>query len=134
MLPVSYLPHIEVASYVFATTRFRRLENQRYRRISVLHFPPLSRDATMEAVGGAVRFDAFEIDLRTEELRKHGLKLRLPRQSFEILVVLLRRPGELVSREELRERLWPADTFVDFDHGLNAAINRLREALGDAAE
>ena len=88
----------------------------------------------MEVASGAVRFDAFEIDLRTEELRKHGLKLRLPRQSFEILVVLVQRPGELVSREELRERLWPADTFVDFDHGLNAAMNRLREVLGDSSE
>jgi len=88
----------------------------------------------METVTGAVYFGAFEVDLRTEELRKHGLTLRLPRQSFQILVLLLRCPGGLVSREELRERLWPADTFVDFDHGLNAAVNRLRETLGDSAE
>ena len=83
-------------------------------------------------MSGAVHFGAFEVDLRTQELRKHGLKLRLPRQSFQVLVLLLQH--QLVSREELRERLWPADTFVDFDHGLNAAVNRLREALGDAAE
>ena len=88
----------------------------------------------METVKGAIRFGTFEADLRTEELRKHGLTLRLPPQSFQVLVQLLRCPGELVSREELREKLWPADTFVDFDHGLNAAVNRLREALGDSTE
>jgi TolB-like protein/DNA-binding winged helix-turn-helix (wHTH) protein/tetratricopeptide (TPR) repeat protein len=88
----------------------------------------------METVKGAIRFGAFEVYLRTEELRKHGLTLRLPRQSFQILTVLLQYPGELVSREELREKLWPVDTFVDFDHGLNAAVNRLREALGDSSE
>ena len=88
----------------------------------------------METVKAAVRFGAFEVDLRTEELRKHGLTLRLPHQSFQILTLLLRYPGELVSREELREKLWPVDTFVDFDHGLNAAVNRLREALGDSTE
>ena len=80
------------------------------------------------------RFGVFEVDLRTEELRKQGLKLRLPRQSFAVLSLLLERPGELVTREELREKLWPVDTFVDFDHGLNAAVNRLREALGDSAD
>jgi TolB-like protein/DNA-binding winged helix-turn-helix (wHTH) protein/Tfp pilus assembly protein PilF len=88
----------------------------------------------METVKRAVRFGAFEVVLHTEELRKHGLTLRLPHQSFQILALLLRDPGELVSREELREKLWPADTFVDFDHGLNAAVNRLREALGDSSE
>jgi DNA-binding winged helix-turn-helix (wHTH) protein/Tol biopolymer transport system component len=76
----------------------------------------------------------FEADLRTEELRKQGQRLRLPSQSFQVLRLLLERPGELVSREELRAKLWPADTFVDFDHGLNAAVNRLREALGDSAD
>jgi len=58
-------------------------------------------------------------------LRKHGLRLRLPSQSFQVLALLLEHPGELVTREELREKLWPADTFVDFDHGMNAAVNRL---------
>src|SRR5712691_1379521 len=81
-----------------------------------------------------LRFDVFEVDLRTEELRKHSLRLRLPSQSYQIVMLLLEHPGELVSREELREKLWPADTFVDFDHGLNAAVNRLREALGDSAD
>jgi len=88
----------------------------------------------MQAACGVFRFGVFEVDLRTEELRKQGMKLRLPRQSFAVLTLLLERPGQLVSREELREKLWPADTFVDFDHGLNAAVNRLREALGDSAD
>jgi Tol biopolymer transport system component/DNA-binding winged helix-turn-helix (wHTH) protein len=81
-----------------------------------------------------MRFGAFEADLRTQELRKHGIRLRLPNQSFQILAMLLERPGQLVTREELRERLWPADTFVEYDQGLNAAVNRLRDALGDSAE
>ncbi len=80
-----------------------------------------------------IPFGPFEADLSSQELRKHGVPLRLPRQSFQILKKLLVRPGELVSREELRAALWPVDTFVDFEHGLNAAINRLREALGDDA-
>lgn len=81
-----------------------------------------------------VRFGAFEADLRTQELRKHGTRLRLPNQSFLVLAMLLERPGQLVTREELRERLWPADTFVEYDQGLNAAVNRLRDVLGDSAE
>jgi TolB-like protein/DNA-binding winged helix-turn-helix (wHTH) protein/Tfp pilus assembly protein PilF len=81
-----------------------------------------------------VRFGAFEVDLRTCELRKHGLKIKLQDQPFQVLALLLQRPGEMVSREELREKLWPADTFVDFDVGLNNAIKRLRDAVGDSAE
>jgi DNA-binding winged helix-turn-helix (wHTH) protein/Tol biopolymer transport system component len=81
-----------------------------------------------------VSFGWFQIDLRAEELYKNGVKVRLQKQSFQILAVLLERPGELVTREEIRARLWPADTFVDFDHSVNAAIKRLREALGDVAE
>jgi TolB-like protein/DNA-binding winged helix-turn-helix (wHTH) protein/Tfp pilus assembly protein PilF len=81
-----------------------------------------------------VRFDVFEANLRTQELRKHGHRLRLPRQSFQVLGALLDRPGELITRDELQAMLWPADTFVDFDHSLNAAVNRLRDALGDSAE
>jgi TolB-like protein/DNA-binding winged helix-turn-helix (wHTH) protein/Tfp pilus assembly protein PilF len=80
------------------------------------------------------RFGSFEIDLRAGELRKHGVRIRLQAQPFQILGMLLERPGEVVTREELRHALWPGDTFVDFDHGLNNAINRLREALGDSAE
>lgn len=81
-----------------------------------------------------VRFGAFELDLRSNELRKGPTRLKVPDQSIEILKALLEQPGELVTREELRERLWPADTFVDFEHGLNAAVRRLREALGDSAD
>jgi TolB-like protein/DNA-binding winged helix-turn-helix (wHTH) protein/Tfp pilus assembly protein PilF len=81
-----------------------------------------------------IPFGPFEADFRSQELRKHGVRLRLPRQSFEILKMLLVRPGEVVTREELRAKLWPADTFVDFDHGLNAAVKRLRGALGDTPE
>jgi Tol biopolymer transport system component/DNA-binding winged helix-turn-helix (wHTH) protein len=79
-------------------------------------------------------FGPFEADFHTRELRKHGVRLRLPQQSFQILQLLLERPGNLVSREQLRRALWPADTFVDFDKGINAAIKRLRETLGDCAE
>lgn len=82
----------------------------------------------------AIRFGVFEADLRTEELRKSGRKLRLPNQSFRVLAMLLNRAGQLVTREELRAQLWPAGTFVEYDQGLNAAVNRLREALGDSAE
>jgi Tol biopolymer transport system component/DNA-binding winged helix-turn-helix (wHTH) protein len=81
-----------------------------------------------------VRFGAYEVDLRSAELRKSGVKVRLTGQPFQILAILLEQQGELVTREELQKRLWPADTFVDFDRGLNAAINRVREALGDSAE
>jgi len=81
-----------------------------------------------------VRFGSFEANVRVGELRKQGLKVRLQDQPFQILVMLLERPGELVTRSEIHQKLWPADTFVDFDHGLNNAINRLREALGDSAE
>ena len=81
-----------------------------------------------------VRFSIFEVNLHTGELRKQGQKLRLQEQPFQVLAALLERPGEIVTREELRSKLWPADTFVDFDHSLNAAIKRLRDALGESAE
>jgi TolB-like protein/DNA-binding winged helix-turn-helix (wHTH) protein/tetratricopeptide (TPR) repeat protein len=81
-----------------------------------------------------IRFATFEVDLRAHELRKNGLKLKLHGQPFAVLAMLVERPGEAVNREQLRERLWPTDTFVDFDHGVNTAINRLREALGDSAD
>lgn len=80
-----------------------------------------------------VRFGVFEADLRARELRKSGHRLRLQDQPFFVLAVLLERPGTVVTREELRQRLWPADTFVDFDHSLNTAVNKLREVLGDSA-
>lgn len=81
-----------------------------------------------------VRFGVFDVDARSGELRKAGRRVALQDQPFRVLGALLERPGELVTREELRRRLWPDDTFVDFEHGLNAAIKRLRDALGDAAE
>jgi TolB-like protein/DNA-binding winged helix-turn-helix (wHTH) protein/Flp pilus assembly protein TadD len=80
------------------------------------------------------RFGTFEVDVAARELRKSGVRIRVHGQPFEVLALLLDRPGETVSREELRQRLWPTDTLVDFDHGVNTAINRLREALGDSAE
>jgi TolB-like protein/DNA-binding winged helix-turn-helix (wHTH) protein/Flp pilus assembly protein TadD len=80
------------------------------------------------------RFGVFEADGRTGELRKQGRAIKLRGRPFDILVILLARGGDVVSRDELRQLLWPADTFVDFDHGLNSAMNRLREAIGDSAE
>ena len=81
-----------------------------------------------------IRFSTFEIDFHAGELRQRGQKVKLQEQPLQILAALLERPGELVTREELRCKLWPADTFVDFDHGLNAAVKRLRDALGESAE
>lgn len=81
-----------------------------------------------------IRFGAFELDLRAGELRKQGTKIRLQDQPFQVLQALLKQPGQVVTREELQRQIWPADTFVDFDHGLNNAIKRLRETLSDEAE
>jgi DNA-binding winged helix-turn-helix (wHTH) protein/tetratricopeptide (TPR) repeat protein len=84
--------------------------------------------------GGVVTFGVFELDRRNRQLRREGRPLRLQEQPFQVLALLLEHPGDLVSRGDIRSRLWPADTFVDFDNSLNAAVNRLREALGDSAE
>jgi len=81
-----------------------------------------------------IRFGCFEVDLRSGELRKKGLKIKLQEQPFQVLAMLLERPGGVVTREELRKKLWSDDTFVDFDQGLNRAINKIREALDDDAE
>src|SRR5437588_8370496 len=81
-----------------------------------------------------VRFGHFEVDECTGELCKDGIKVRLQEQPLQILQILLEHSGEVVTREELRKRVWPSDTFVDFDHGINNAIKRLREALGDSGE
>jgi eukaryotic-like serine/threonine-protein kinase len=81
-----------------------------------------------------LRFGTFEADLRSGELRKQGARIKLQEQPFHVLTVLLQRPGDVVTREELRGQNWPADTFVDFDNSLNTAINKLREALGDSAD
>jgi TolB-like protein/DNA-binding winged helix-turn-helix (wHTH) protein/tetratricopeptide (TPR) repeat protein len=80
------------------------------------------------------RFGAFEVDVAAAEVRKHGTRIRLQQQPFEVLLSLLERHGELVTREELQKKLWPTDTFVDFEHGLGSAINRLREAIGDSTD
>jgi DNA-binding winged helix-turn-helix (wHTH) protein/Tol biopolymer transport system component len=81
-----------------------------------------------------IRFGTFEVDSRAGELRRDGSRVKLQDQPFQVLLALLAKPGDVVTREELRAKLWPADTFVDFDHGLNAAVKRLRDALGDTAE
>lgn len=83
---------------------------------------------------GILRFATFEVDLRAGELRKQGKRIKVQEQPFHVLTVLLQRPGEVVTREELRNQNWPPDTFVDFDNSLNTAINKLREALGDSAD
>src|ERR1700693_1533640 len=87
-----------------------------------------------QKVASRLRFGVFELDLRAGELRKHGLLVRLQEQPFQVLTTLLEHSGEVVTREELQKKLWPANTFVDFDHGLNKAINKIRDALGDSAE
>src|SRR5215472_1748154 len=82
---------------------------------------------------GAVRFGPFELSLETEELRKNGVALKLSGQAIQVLAMLTANPGKLVTREELQQKLWPGDSFGDFEHGLNAAVNKLREKLGDSA-
>jgi TolB-like protein/DNA-binding winged helix-turn-helix (wHTH) protein/Flp pilus assembly protein TadD len=96
--------------------------------------PVHSAMATSQSPVQVVRFEGFEANLRSRELRRDGERVRLPDQSFEVLVMLIEKSGELVSREEVRQRLWSSDTFVDFDHGLNNAVKRLRDALQDSAE
>ena len=81
-----------------------------------------------------ITFDRFEVDLRSGELRKAGHRIRLQTQPFELLTMLLEHAGEVVTREEVCRKLWPADTFADFEHSLAAAVNKLREALSDSAE
>src|SRR5215475_4159455 len=81
-----------------------------------------------------VRFGLFEIEVEAGELRKQGFKVKLQEQPFQVLVMLLEHPGEVVTRDELKRCLWPSDTYVDFEGGLNRAINKLREALGDDAD
>ena len=89
---------------------------------------------TSDSHSSVARFGVFELDLQSRELHKQGMKIRLQGQPVEILVMLLERPGEVVTREELQKKLWPADTFVDFEQGLNNAMKRLRAALDDDAE
>src|SRR5580698_8648860 len=86
-----------------------------------------------EPAATILRFGVFEADVQTGELTKHGKRIRLQEQPFQLLVMLLEKPGEVVTREELRSRLWPR-TIVDFDHGLNKSISKIREVLGDSSE
>lgn len=80
-----------------------------------------------------LRFGVFEVDLAAGELRKNGARIRLQEQPFQVLTALLQNAGRIVTRDDLREKIWPADTFVDFDHSMNTAVNKIREALGDSA-
>src|SRR5438445_2793873 len=88
----------------------------------------------LKASHGCVGFGVFEADLVARELRKNGVRVKLQDQPFQVLTILLQRAGEVIPREELRQEVWTADTFVDFDNGLNTAINKIREALGDSAD
>jgi cholera toxin transcriptional activator len=100
----------------------------------MLHWRSIRMSTTPPApTGHVVRFGIFEANLSLGELRKNGAKIRLQEQPFQVLAILLERPGEVVTREDLRMRLWNAETFVDFDHSLNTAINKLRDALDDSA-
>jgi TolB-like protein/DNA-binding winged helix-turn-helix (wHTH) protein/tetratricopeptide (TPR) repeat protein len=94
----------------------------------------LSGMATPPLAAQVVCFAVFEVDLRTGDLRKHGVRIKLQDQPFKILAMLLEHPGELVTREQIKQKLWPADTYVDFEHSVNAAVRRLRNVLGDDAE
>src|SRR4029077_17113023 len=97
--------------------------------------PPITTGgAVIRASNERVRFGSFEVDLHAGELRKGGVKIKLHGQPLDVLAMLLEEPGEMVTREELQRKLWAADTFVDFEHGLNKAINKLREALGESAD
>src|ERR1019366_3278310 len=93
----------------------------------VIPMSPSNREARL------LRFGVFEVDLTAGELRKNGARIRLQEQPFQVLAALLQNAGQVVTRDELRERIWPADTFVDFDHSLNTAVNKIRESLGDSA-
>ncbi|MGA8074555.1 MAG: winged helix-turn-helix domain-containing protein [Candidatus Acidiferrales bacterium] len=88
----------------------------------------------MATTARTASFGPYALDLRSGELRKHGVRVKMGEQPFQILVMLLESPGEMVSREQLRAKLWVDDTFVDFDHGLNSAVQRLRDCLSDTAE
>src|SRR5579864_561783 len=92
------------------------------------------QSSPIPAVAGVIRFGNFELDRRAGEVRRGGIKLKLSEQPFNVLVALLEKPGQVVTREELHDKLWSQDTFVDFEHGLNKAINKVRETLGDDAD
>src|SRR5260370_13338200 len=103
-------------------------------RTLVLNSRVTQAPMAMAIPAARVRFGVFEVDLRSGELHKHGIKIKLHDQPFQVLAMLLEHPGELVTREQLHQKLWPSDTFVDSDVGLNSATKSLRDALGDSAE
>src|SRR5712671_4688316 len=96
-------------------------------RDAVMPMPPSSSESRLR------RFGVFEVDLAAGELRKNGALMRLQEQPFQVLCILLESAGRVVTRDDLRQKIWPADTFVDFDHSLNTAVNKIRETLGDSA-
>lgn len=107
--------------------RFSNDERPRHDTLRARVMPSSNRNV------GLLRFGVFEVDLAAGELRKNGVRIRLQEQPFQVLAALLENAGEIVTRDALREKIWPADTFVDFDHSLNTAVNKIRESLGDSA-
>src|SRR5580658_5945660 len=93
----------------------------------------MTEDSTGPQPAPRYRFGIFEVDAATGELRRQGLRVKLNTQPFQVLLMLLERPGQLLTRDEISRELWPDGTFVDYEHGVNSAINRIREALGDTA-
>src|SRR6266436_524020 len=107
------------------------MQFRRSGRLRPRQHPRMARPGSSNST---IRFARFAVDLRAGELRKEDRRIRLQEQPFQVLALLLERQGDAVSREELRQKLWPTDTFVDFDHGLNSAVARLRGALNDSAD
>ena len=132
MQPAWYPPDIWVTNQVSENKAAKRPEQS---RIGNLWYPTLQTPRMREARSGVLfRFGSFQLDPRARELSRNGIKLKVPDQSLQVLAMLLAHPGEVVTREELRHRLWPNGTIVEFDHSINAAIKRLRQALEDSAE
>src|ERR1700684_4679679 len=106
----------------------------RSRSLNTMSSPAFPHDRKSSPESQLIRFDRYQVDLHAGELRKEGRKVRLQAQPFQLLVLLLRNSGKVVNREDVKRELWPGDTFVDFDHGLAAAVNKLRQALCDSAD
>jgi DNA-binding winged helix-turn-helix (wHTH) protein len=143
MQPDTRLPHARVTGQLDQGSELSRgmprLTQEDLRRglTAAIHDRPISDSHMTDpeaSSSSVVRFDVFEVDLQAGELRRDSRKIKLQEQPFRVLSSVLERPGELVTRKELCQKLWPADTFVDFDHGLNSAVARLRDALSDSAE
>jgi DNA-binding winged helix-turn-helix (wHTH) protein len=147
---INRVPAVLAGGIVLAPgVRHENIVRSAAKRARLLHFSPHRAQrlgATLRVVGRLLmpafpgnnsgkiaRFGVFELDLAAGELRKNGARLRLQEQPFQVLALLLERAGDVVTRGELRQKLWPSDTFVDFDHSLNTAVNKLRETLGDSA-